>query len=305
MRVLILGGTGMLGHKLVQTMGEIFETWTIIHGPFVDVAHTGIFDEQRTIENTDVRDYASLEEKIRSIRPDVLVNAVGIIKQDPAYRDVEKLITINSILPHKLAEITGRLGCRLILVSTDCVFSGKRGNYKESDPADAEDTYGKSKHLGEISWGNCLTLRTSIIGRELASSNSLAEWFFAQANHPIRGFTRAIYSGFPTIVFSKIISEIITNQRDLSGVWHLSSNPISKYDLLKTINQEFGAGHEIIPDNNVKIDRSLDSGRFRESVGFRPMSWREMIREMASDPTPYEVIRSHNQDFARNFSVPN
>jgi dTDP-4-dehydrorhamnose reductase len=295
MKVLILGGTGMLGHKLVQTMKKRFETWCTIRGAFSDVAHVGIFEQERILEHSDVRDYETLESRIRAIRPDVVINAIGVIKQVPAYKDVKELITINSILPHKLAEIGSEQGFRLILVSTDCVFSGKRGNYIETDPADAEDVYGKSKHLGEIDSENCLTLRSSIIGRELTSSHSLTEWFLSQPKGPVRGFERAIYSGFPTIVFSEIMADIILNHKELSGIFHLSSDPISKHDLLVLMDKAFGTGHEILADDKYVIDRSLDSTRWREITGFRPLSWPEMVRLMASDPTPYDELRSHRQ----------
>ena len=292
MKVLILGGTGMLGHKLVQGMKNKFETWTTIRGGFGDVAYTGVFDPERTLEQIDVCDYAALEKRIKSVCPDVVINAVGIIKQVPAYKDVAELITINSILPHKLAEMGAKQRFRLISISTDCVFSGKRGNYNESDPADAEDIYGKSKHLGEVADENCLTLRTSIIGRELTSSHSLTEWFLSQPDGPVQGFERAIYSGFPTIVLSEIIADIIANHWALSGVFHLSSDPISKLDLLRLINDAYGTGHEILINDEVAIDRSLDSTMFRELTGFRPLSWPEMVSRMVSDPTPYEKLRS-------------
>lgn len=291
MKVLILGGTGMLGHKLVQAMTDRFETWTTIRGAFRDVEYTGIFDRERTIENIDVREFKALEDNIRLVQPDVVVNAVGVIKQVPAHRDVAELITINSILPHQLAEMGRRIGFRLILMSTDCVFSGRQGNYVESDPTDAQDIYGRSKLLGEVTAENCLTLRTSIIGRELASSHSLTEWFLNQAPGPIRGYTQAIYSGFPTIVFAAILVDVITGHSKLNGVFHLSSDPISKCDLLRLINEKFRLEHDIIPDESVVIDRSLNSDYFRKATGFIPLSWPEMIMKMATDRTQYDSFR--------------
>jgi dTDP-4-dehydrorhamnose reductase len=293
MKVLVIGGTGMLGHKLVQKLGEKFETWCTIRGRHADVAHTGIFEAERTIERVEVRDFPALETAIAKIKPDVVINAVGIIKQVPASRDIVKLITINSILPHMLAKMSEKLGFRLICIGTDCVFSGSKGLYRETDPADAVDVYGKSKHLGEVDAPNCLTLRTSIIGRELNSSHSLIEWFLSQPDGPIRGFSRAIYSGFPTIVMSEIISDVVLNHPDVHGVLHVSSEPISKLDLLRLVNDEFGTDREITTHDEVVINRSLDSARFRELTGFHPMPWPEMIHRMAMDPTPYQEFRSH------------
>lgn len=291
MKVLILGGSGMLGHKLVQTLSPQVETWSTVRGPFTDFADIGIFDRQSTIDDVDVRDFPALAKTISELRPDVVINAVGVIKQVPASKDMVELITINSILPHKLSEMSAELGFRLICISTDCVFAGDRGNYGEFDPADAIDVYGKSKHLGEVASGNCLTLRTSIIGRELSTSHSLVEWFLGQSTQ-VRGFSRAIYTGFPTIVLAEIIGEVITRYPALSGVYHVSSEPISKLDLLRLINEEFGRGLDIVDDDSFTIDRSLDSSAFREITGFRPDSWRQMVNRMAADPTPYEQIRS-------------
>jgi dTDP-4-dehydrorhamnose reductase len=296
MKVLVIGGTGMLGHKLVQTLDETCETWSTIRGSYEDIAHTGIFDQERTIENMNVRDFSALEGVIQQIEPDVVINAVGIIKQVPASKDIVDLITINSILPHMIAKMSENHGFRSICISTDCVFSGTKGLYRENDPADAVDVYGKSKHLGEVDAANCLTLRTSIIGRELWSSHSLIEWFLSQPEGPVRGFSRAIYSGFPTIVLSEIISDIILRHGDVQGVLHVSSEPISKLDLLRLVNDAFGGGHEIIADDDVVIDRSLDSTRFRELTGFKPMPWPKMIHRLASDPTKYQDFRSHDRE---------
>ena len=282
----------MLGHKLIQTMAPNFDTWATVRGSFDDVAYTSIFDRDRTVERTDVRDYDSLEAKIASISPDVVINAVGVTKQVPAYKDPAELITINSILPHKLAELGAKYGYRLILISTDCVFSGRSGNYNEAHPADATDLYGRSKLLGEVAEKNCLTIRTSIIGRELMSSNSLTEWFLSRPKGEVPGFSRAIYTGFPTVVFSEIVADILIDHPNLNGVVHISSDPISKYDLLIAMNSEFGVGHKIASDDRIAVDRSLDSSRFRELTGFRPMPWHEMVHRMVSDPTPYPDIRN-------------
>ena len=228
---------------------------------------------------------------IERVEPQVVVNCVGIVKQLAAARDPIASITINSLFPHRLARLCRDAGCRLIHMSTDCVFSGRKGAYTEDDLPDPEDLYGRSKLLGEVAEEGALTIRSSIIGRELASSNGLVEWFLAQAGKSVRGYRRAVYSGFTTLAMARIISEIIADQPALSGVWHVSSDPLSKYDLLLLVRQAYGVEVEVVPDDEVALDRSLDSSRFRAAAGFVPPSWPEMIREMAADPTPYDVWR--------------
>ena len=282
MKILILGGTGMLGHKLVQTLGRDFETWTTIRRPFSGVDRFGIFDRDRTIDGLDVEDYDALIAAVRKVKPHMVVNAVGIVKQIAAPKE------LNSILPHKLAEMSREFGFKLISISTDCVFSGKKGNYTEIDTPDADDDYGQSKARGEVTGENCLTIRTSIIGRELDTPHSLVEWLLSNRGGKVNGFTKVIYTGFPTNVFAGIISEIISKHPALGGLYHISSDPIRKFDLLKLIDKYYDTGIEILPSEDIINDRSLDSSRFRSATGFEPTPWDEMIRQMAADPTPYE-----------------
>jgi dTDP-4-dehydrorhamnose reductase len=288
-KVLIIGGKGMLGHKLFQVLAEWFEVYATLHGLFEDVMRFGIFD--RAFGNIDVTDIESVEQVVASVEPDVIINAVGVIKQLPESRDVAQTLAINSIFPHKLAEVAARFSSRLILISTDCVFDGKDGNYNENDTPNALDLYGQSKHFGEVMADNCLTLRTSIIGRELAGSHSLVEWFLSNRGKTVKGFVNAIYSGFPTIVFADIIASLITDHTGMSGLYHVSSEPIDKFTLLTLINEAYSAGIKVKPDEEFRIDRSLDSTRFRGETGFKPPSWEAMIERMASDPTDYDKLR--------------
>lgn len=198
---------------------------------------------------------------------------------------------LNAIFPHRLAEIAGITGARLINISTDCVFDGKKGNYNEEDLPDATDVYGKSKNLGEVTGNNCLTLRTSIIGRELQTNHSLVEWFLSNRGKKVKGFVNAVYSGFPTIVLADIIAALIENHKNLSGLYHVSSEPINKYELLRLINEAYQAGVEIEPFDDFRIDRSLDSTKFRKETGIFPADWPEMIKRMADDKTPYDEWR--------------
>ncbi len=288
MRVLILGGTGMLGHKLVQVLRERFEVFSSIRRGFGSVSGFGIFDEERTISGIDIQRIDDVSSMLERVAPDVVINAVGIVKQRGQATDIVQTLEINSIFPHRLADLSRSLGFRLITMSTDCVFAGTLGNYNEGDTPDALDLYGQSKHYGEVSAPNCLTIRTSIIGRELFGQQGLLEWFLAQRGGTIHGYANAVFTGFPTLVFADIIVDIIENQPSLSGVFHISSEPVSKYDLLCGINERLDLGIKIQRNSEFRIDRSLDSNRFTEHTGYSPLRWDTMIDLMASDSTPYE-----------------
>lgn len=290
-RILIFGGNGMLGHKLVQSFNPKFETWTTLRGDRSQYSTFDLLDPSRIIENISVEDSEGIEKAIETAIPDIVVNAIGVVKQLPSSKNVMKTLTVNSIFPHRLAEITEKKGARLITISTDCVFNGRRGMYTEDDASDAEDVYGKSKNLGEVLQPNCLTIRTSIIGREIATAHSLVEWFLSNRGGRVKGFSKAIYSGFPTIVLAKILEDLILNHPDLEGLYHISSEPINKFDLLCLVRDAYGIDIEIEPSDDLCIDRSLDSQRFRDEIGFKPMEWKEMVARMAGDPTPYEEWR--------------
>ena len=292
MKVLIFGVGGMLGHKLYQVLGKRIEITGTIRGGVGRLKSYGIFEAGRIIERTDVSDVYSVERVITEVRPDVVINAVGVIKQKPSAKDVETTLTINSIVPNRLAAFSEQFGFRLICVSTDCVFKGDRGGYKETDIPDALDLYGQSKHWGEVTDGNCITLRTSIIGHELASSHSLIDWFFSNNGRRVKGFKKAIYSGFPTITFSNLVADVIENHTELRGLYHVSSEPIDKYSLLEMVRNRAGLDIQIQPDEDFVIDRSLISDRFRAATGFQPRGWEEMIDEMISDPTEYSSAAS-------------
>ncbi len=291
MKVLIFGGNGMLGHKLVQVLQKRFSVWTTLRTNFADFENYGIFDPERVIGDVDVENFDSVQKVFDVSEPDVVINAVGIIKQLPKSKEVIKTLKINSIFPHQLAQLAHATGARLITISTDCVFNGRKGNYNEEDVSDAEDLYGKSKNLGEVFADGCLTLRTSIIGRELNTSHSLVEWFLSNYGGKVKGFTKAIYTGFPTIALADIISDLIENHKDLQGLYHVSSEPISKFDLLCLIKNFYKVPIEIEPYADFKIDRSLDSSKFRKETGFAPPGWEKMIEKMAQDPTPYDNFR--------------
>jgi dTDP-4-dehydrorhamnose reductase len=291
MKILILGGSGMLGHKLAQKWDERFDVWTTVKSNFEDYEMPGIFESKKIIGNVDAENIETVEKAFEIVKPEVVFNAVGIIKQLESSKNVIKTLSINSIFPHRLAELADKFDSRLINISTDCVFDGKKGNYIEEDIPDATDLYGKSKNLGEVTAGNCLTLRTSIIGRELRTSHSLVEWFLSNRGSRVKGYSKAIYSGFPTIVLADIIADLIENHKDLRGLYHVSAEAINKFELLALINEAYQAEVEIEPFDDFSIDRSLDSSKFRKATGFKPLAWREMIKLMADDQTPYDDWR--------------
>ena len=282
----------MLGHKIIQVLQRRFYVRATLRRDFSRYEYLKLFKREKTFESVDAANFGKFERILKTLQPDVVINAVGIIKQLPNSKDVINTLAINSIFPHRLAQAARRLKFRLITISTDCVFDGKKGNYKEEDISDARDLYGKSKNLGEVCEENCLTLRTSIIGREIETSHSLIEWFLSRRGGKIKGFKKAVYTGFPTIILADIIGDIIENFPDLQGLYHLSSEPINKFDLLNLVNKEYGLGITIEAEEDFAMDRSLDSTRFRRETGFKPQNWEEMIKIMAADPTPYDFWRN-------------
>lgn len=287
-RLLILGGAGMLGHKVWQRLSPRFDTLVTLR---TSAAQYGLFDPQRVIEGVDVTDFARLDALVADVRPDVVVNCVGIIKQLSQAHEAIPSITINSLLPHRLAAACAKTGARLFHISTDCVFSGRRGMYRESDISDAEDLYGRSKYLGEVG-GGALTLRTSIIGRELRGTSGLVEWFLANRGGAVDGYEKAIFSGLTTIALADLIGDLIERHPSLEGLYQVSTEPIDKLTLLNLLNEAYGANVIIRPSSAVRIDRSLDSSRFREATGWSPKPWPALVEAMAADATPYDEWRN-------------
>lgn len=283
----------MLGHKLCQmAASRRLETFTTMRTS-VTTAEV-VLPSERVITAVDAVNIDSIVRAVGKIRPEVVVNCIGIVKQLAAAKDPVESISINSLFPHRLAQLCRVAGARLIHISTDCVFSGKGGMYKDDDFSDAEDLYGRSKYLGEVFGEGLLTLRTSIIGRELTSRTGLIEWFLGNDGGRVRGFDRAVFSGLTTIELARLIVRIIEEMPDLSGVYNVSADPIDKYSLLELLRDAYGATVEIERDSSVQVDRSLDSSRFRELTGYTPPSWPDTIRELASDQTSYGSWRSTN-----------
>lgn len=280
MKILILGASGMLGNAVIRVLSEKAD-WQV-HGTVRSEASKRHFQEsiaKRLLAGVDVEQQDSLTQAFIRIRPDVVINCVGLVKQLAEADDPLQAVPINTLLPHRLARLCELAGARLVHMSTDCVFAGDKGGYLESSPSDAKDLYGRSKYLGEVDYPHAVTLRTSIIGHELQSAHGLIDWFLSQQGK-CKGYTRAIFSGVPTVVLAKIIRDVVIPRPDLHGVYHVAAKPISKFDLLNLVAKVYGKQIEIVPDDKLAIDRSLDAGRFREATGYVAPEWEEMIELM-------------------------
>ncbi len=293
MRILILGITGMLGHAVWLNLKDDHDTFGSIRGGLEELSRRcSLFskNDKKIISNTNVLSDSDLERALDTAEPDVIVNCVGIIKQLPNAKFSIPSISLNALFPHRLGEMCDERNIRLIHISTDCVFSGKKGGYVESDISDAYDLYGRTKFLGEVAGNGCLTLRTSIVGRQLSGTSSLFEWFLSQKGK-VRGYRRAIFSGLTTYTLVEIISTLIEGHPSVDGLYHVSSEPINKYDLLNELKKVLKLDIEIISDESVVIDRSLDSTRFRELTHIYILTWDEMIEDFAKRVLDYEKWR--------------
>jgi dTDP-4-dehydrorhamnose reductase len=280
MNILILGVSGMLGNAMIRVLSEKLG-WQV-YGTVRTENSRKLFRPEiaeRLLSGVDVEHQDSLLQAFIRTRPDVVVNCIGLIKQLEDAEDPFQAISINSLLPHRLARLCELSGARLVHIGTDCVFAGDRGEYRESDSSDAKDLYGRSKFLGEVDYPHTITLRTSMIGHELQSAHGLVDWFLAQQER-CNGFTKAIFSGLPTVTLAQIVRDIVIPRTDLHGVYHVAAQPISKYDLLKLVAEVYGKQIEIAPSDKLVVDRSLNAERFRDATGYVPASWPELIELM-------------------------
>lgn len=298
MNILVLGGTGMLGHKMFQVLQERApDVWCTVRGSSDEAAALapGLFSGANLIPHIDANDLPALERMLAERRPRVIVNCVGIIKQRLEARAAIPSITINALLPHMLARWCERRNGRLIHFSTDCVFSGQRGNYSEDDVADACDLYGRTKYLGEVSGRTALTLRTSIIGRELEHFQSLVEWFLRQNGGRVRGYTRALYSGVTTNYLAGLVGRIIEEHCPLHGLYQVTAATISKFEILCLLRDVYRKDVEIVPDDTFFCDRSMQGNKVIAATGYRTPPWPELMAQLADDRTPYEQWRRNVQ----------
>ncbi|MBN2437578.1 MAG: SDR family oxidoreductase [Deltaproteobacteria bacterium] len=280
-KILILGGTGMLGHVLFTQLSCHQDLDVYASARTASNLERWFSPEliPKIRTEVDANEFDTIAGAIASIRPDTVINCIGLIKQSPSAKDPFSAIAVNALLPHRISLACKTAGARLIHISTDCVFDGMKGNYREDDPSDAKDLYGKSKFLGETASPHCVTLRTSVIGHALNHQLGLMDWLLAQEGK-IRGYTRAIFSGLPTVEVARIIGDHVLPRAELSGVYHVSSEAISKYDLLRSVAERYDKGIEIEPFDGVVVDRSLDSSLFQKATGYRSPPWPDLVDRM-------------------------
>lgn len=280
----------MLGHKLLHMLREEFEhvaglAYENVQSP--PYAQIPILQGNSVRGRVDAADFPHLIQLLEQERPDYILNAVGIIPQRDYAMSPLRCIELNSLLPHKLAQAAQAWGGRVIHFSTDCVFDGRRGAYSEQDEPTANDLYGRTKYLGEVQYDNALTLRTSIIGRELTHHRSLLDWFLGQRGKKVKGYARVIYSGVTTNQMAKVVAMLISRYPRISGLYQVVARPISKFDLLSLIRDTYGLNIEIEREEHTRSDRSMKGDKLREATGYISPSWPELVADLASDSTPY------------------
>jgi len=280
MRVLVLGSSGMLGNAVFRFFTNCvdFETFGTVRNSSFNKLFPYTLQSQ-LITGVDAQNMDDLMRVLVALKPNVVINCIGLVKQLAEADDPLEAIPINALMPHRIARLCAVAGARFVHMSTDCVFSGSKGMYKESDVPDAIDLYGRSKFLGEVDYPNAITLRTSIIGHELEGSRSLVGWFLSQQGS-VKGFKKAVFSGMPTVEIARLIRDHVLPNPQLHGLYHVSADPIDKYELLKLVADTYNKDIEIKEDNQFAIDRSLDSSRFRSATGFQPKSWPSMVQSM-------------------------
>jgi dTDP-4-dehydrorhamnose reductase len=279
-KVLILGASGMLGNAALRLFAgdEQFDAFGTVRSQH-SVALFPRENRSKIVHGPNVENPDGILRLFDQIKPGVVINCIGLVKQLSEADDPLAAIPINSLLPHRLARVCAVAGARLVHMSTDCVFSGSKGGYVESDFADAKDLYGRSKFLGEVDYPNAITLRTSIIGHELTGHRSLIGWFLAQEGK-VKGYKKAVFSGVPTVELARVIKDYVIPNECLRGLYHVSAEPISKFDLLTLVAKAYGKQIAIEADEDLVINRSLDSSRFREATGYKPATWIELVASM-------------------------
>ncbi|MDM4767529.1 SDR family oxidoreductase [Pelomonas sp. SE-A7] len=280
-RLLVLGANGMLGNAVLRWFAQ--DPQYRVFGSVRKLATVETL-QSRLPQVTFVADVegeqlSSLRRLFTEVRPDLVINCIGVVKQLAGAEDPAIAIPINALLPHRLARLCLASGARLIHIGTDCVFSGARGSYTEDDVPDASDLYGRSKLMGEVDYPNAITLRTSIIGHELNTGHGLVGWFLSQQG-PVKGFSKAIFSALPTVELARVIQEHVIPRPELHGTYHVGAETISKYDLLEIVAREYGRTNKLQSDAELVMDRSLNAERFNAISGYRPPAWSELVRRM-------------------------
>ena len=285
MKILILGGNGMIGHKMYQTISKIHkDTWVTLRKSLTSYSYSEIYNPEKVIDNIDLINFQTISNQLNKINPDIVVNACGITIR----RGIETLksnsIILNSALPHFLNEWVTSNNKRLIHFSTDCVFTGAKGDYIDNDNKDAYDLYGSTKSMGEVIDSKfAITLRGSMIGSELENKTELFEWFLKQKSKTIKGFNKVIYSGITTTKMAEIVLKLIDQFPNLSGVYNISSKPISKFELLKLWNNLFDINANIEIDNSYTSNKNLISDNFYRTISMEQPDWVELSSQLNID----------------------
>lgn len=278
MKIIVLGANGMIGHCIFEFLMN--DKNLDVYGTVRSDKYLSYFPDQFTRKILILNDILMINDFFTYHRPDIVINCIGITKHLSEGLLPISSIEINALLPHILNKVCGNMGSRLIHISSDCVFSGSRGNYCEEDIPDARDLYGKTKALGEIfDSNNCLTIRTSTIGRELSTRYGLLEWFLFQ-EQVCKGYSKAVFSGLPTVILAQMIHEVIIPRAELVGLFNIAADPIDKYSLLKLISAIYSKKINIEFDDKFEINRSLDATKFKNATGYTTPSWPEMIKIM-------------------------
>lgn len=280
MKILVFGGAGMIGSAMFRVLGEKkeFQVWGTLRSPET-MKFFSAEQQDRLVAGFDVEKNDALTRMFARIKPDVVINCIGLTKHHKEAEDVQLALPVNSLLPHRMADLCALSGARLVHVSTDCVFAGSKGNYTEADSPDAGDVYGMSKHLGEVDYPHAITLRTSTIGHELQSGYGLLEWFLAQQGS-CKGFNRAVFSGLPNTEFARIVRDVVIPRTELHGLYHVGAAPIGKFELLQLIAKTYDKHIDIVRDDEFVIDRSLNSDRFNDATGYKAAAWPELVKTM-------------------------
>lgn len=279
-KVLVLGAAGMLGNAIFRYFASA-DMYSVI-GTTRSSKSISLFPnnmQDRLVSGIEINNNDAFVKLFAEVKPDVVINCIGMVKQLAEADDPLVALPINSLFPHLLAKICKDWDSRLIHMSTDCVFTGQKGMYTEEDVTDSQDLYGVSKRLGEVNYPNTITLRTSIIGHELNGNRSLIDWFLSQEGS-VQGYTRAVFSGLPTIAIAELIRNHVIPNPDLSGIYHVSAAPIDKFTLLSLVSSIYGKEIDIIKDDSLIIDRSLDSSKFKKASGYSPAAWVDLVKMM-------------------------
>ncbi|MCX7717160.1 MAG: SDR family oxidoreductase [Candidatus Sumerlaeaceae bacterium] len=291
MRILVLGAGGMMGHMACRVLAPRHEVYGTARQAYHSATPLARFlPADRWISGVDAFRFDTVLTALATVRPHAVINCIGVVKQLKEAKDPLVSIECNALLPHRLATACAAAGAKLVHLSTDCVFSGRRGMYTEDDIPDPVDLYGRTKLVGETDLGGALTIRSSIIGRQLSGTSGLVEWFISQRGRKVKGFARAVYTGLTTAAMVRLIERVLIEHPTLSGVWQVASSPITKLDLLTDLNERLGLGIEIERDDEFACDRSLSGARFERETGILVPSWDEMLAELAADAATYEAL---------------